>query len=85
MTTNGPGNDPIRPLAGVRVLALEQMLALPAATQILSRLGAEVVKIEPPGGEGDARRDRGPSTPPTRKSAPRSSAATAARRASSWT
>jgi crotonobetainyl-CoA:carnitine CoA-transferase CaiB-like acyl-CoA transferase len=52
MTTNGPGNDPIRPLAGVRVLALEQMLALPAATQILSRLGAEVVKIEPPGGEG---------------------------------
>jgi crotonobetainyl-CoA:carnitine CoA-transferase CaiB-like acyl-CoA transferase len=38
MTANDPGNDPIRPLAGVRVLALEQMLALPAATQILSRL-----------------------------------------------
>ncbi|GAA0985748.1 CoA transferase [Acrocarpospora macrocephala] len=41
-----------RPLAGVRILALEQMLALPVATQILARLGADVVKIEPPGGDG---------------------------------
>ena len=40
-----------RPLDGVRVLALEQMQALPFATQLLARLGAEVVKIEPPGGE----------------------------------
>ncbi len=38
-----------KPLDGVRILALEQMQALPYATQLLGRLGAEVVKIEPPG------------------------------------
>jgi crotonobetainyl-CoA:carnitine CoA-transferase CaiB-like acyl-CoA transferase len=36
-----------RPLDGLRVLALEQMQALPYATQLLARLGAEVVKVEP--------------------------------------
>ncbi|MFM7509642.1 MAG: CoA transferase, partial [Actinomycetota bacterium] len=40
-----------RPLDGVRILALEQMQALPYATQLLARLGAEVVKIEPPRGD----------------------------------
>ncbi len=40
-----------KPLDGVRVLALEQMQALPYATQLLTRLGADVVKIEPPSGE----------------------------------
>ncbi len=35
-----------KPLDGVRILALEQMQALPWATQLLSRLGADVVKIE---------------------------------------
>jgi crotonobetainyl-CoA:carnitine CoA-transferase CaiB-like acyl-CoA transferase len=35
----------------VRVLAVEQMQALPYATQLLARLGAEVVKVEPPAGE----------------------------------
>lgn len=39
------------PLHGVRILALEQMQALPYATQLLARLGAEVVKVEPPTGE----------------------------------
>jgi formyl-CoA transferase len=38
-----------KPLDGVRVLALEQMQALPYATQLLSRLGADVVKVETPG------------------------------------
>jgi crotonobetainyl-CoA:carnitine CoA-transferase CaiB-like acyl-CoA transferase len=33
------------------VLALEQMQALPYATQLLARLGADVVKIEAPSGE----------------------------------
>jgi len=40
-----------KPLDGVRVLAAEQMQALPYATQLLARLGADVVKIEPPAGE----------------------------------
>lgn len=37
-----------KPLDGVRVLAAEQMQALPYATQMLARLGAEVVKVEHP-------------------------------------
>jgi formyl-CoA transferase len=37
-----------KPLTGVRVLALEQMQSLPYATQLLGRLGAEVVKVEHP-------------------------------------
>jgi crotonobetainyl-CoA:carnitine CoA-transferase CaiB-like acyl-CoA transferase len=37
-----------KPLAGVRVLAAEQMQALPYATQLLARLGADVVKVEHP-------------------------------------
>lgn len=40
-----------RPLDGVRILALEQMQALPFATQLLARLGADVVKVEPPTGD----------------------------------
>ena len=43
------------PLDGVRILALEQMQALPYATQLLAHLGADVVKVEPPGG-GDSGR-----------------------------
>jgi crotonobetainyl-CoA:carnitine CoA-transferase CaiB-like acyl-CoA transferase len=39
-----------KPLDGIRVLALEQMQALPYATQLLGRLGAEVVKVESPKG-----------------------------------
>ena len=37
-----------KPLDGVRILAAEQMQALPYATQLLARLGAEVVKVEHP-------------------------------------
>jgi len=37
-----------RPLDGIRILAVEQMAALPFATQLLARLGAEVVKVEHP-------------------------------------
>ncbi len=37
-----------KPLAGVRILAAEQMQALPFATQLLARLGADVVKVEHP-------------------------------------
>ncbi len=37
-----------KPLDGVRVLAAEQMQSLPYATQLLARLGADVVKVEHP-------------------------------------
>ncbi len=49
-----------RPLDGVRVLALEQMQALPVATQLMVRLGAEVVKVEAPG-TGESGRGGAPS------------------------
>ena len=39
---------PDRPLDGIRVLAAEQMQALPFGTQLLARLGADVVKVEHP-------------------------------------
>jgi itaconate CoA-transferase len=44
------------PLHGVRVLAVEQAVAAPFATRQLADLGAEVIKIERPGG-GDFARD----------------------------
>jgi len=44
-----------KPLDGVRVLALEQMQALPYATQLLARLGADVVKVEHPRGGDQGR------------------------------
>ncbi len=37
-----------KPLEGIRILAVEQMQALPFGTQLLARLGAEVVRIEHP-------------------------------------
>jgi itaconate CoA-transferase len=43
------------PLAGVKVLALEQAVAAPLCTQHLADLGAEVVKIERPDGGDFAR------------------------------
>jgi len=36
------------PLDGIRILAVEQMQALPFATQLLAHLGAEVIKVEHP-------------------------------------
>jgi formyl-CoA transferase len=54
-----------RPLDGVRVLAAEQMQALPYGTQLLARLGADVVKVEHPT-EGESGRTAQPAmTDPT--------------------
>ncbi len=49
-----PGAD--SPLAGVRILAVEQYGAGPFATMVLADLGAEVIKIEPPDGGDIGRR-----------------------------
>ena len=48
-TTSDTSEDPmVAPLNGVRILTVEQMQSLPFATQLLARLGAEVVKVEHP-------------------------------------
>ena len=52
-----PANAP--PLAGVRIVDLSRVLAGPYATMTLADLGADVVKIEHPGG-GDETRTWGP-------------------------
>ena len=46
MTT--PATPQPLPLEGVRILAVEQMQAMPFGTQLLARLGADVVKVEHP-------------------------------------
>lgn len=48
-----------KPLDGIRVLTVEQMQALPWATQEMARLGAEVVKVEHPT-QGDSGRGSTP-------------------------
>ena len=46
-----PHPDPTGPLAGVRILDVTHAAAGPYATMLLADLGADVVKVEPPGGE----------------------------------
>jgi len=54
--------DPLRPLAGIRVVDLTSVVMGPFATQILGDLGAEVTVVETP--QGDANRHMGPGPAP---------------------
>lgn len=49
----------LRPLSGVRVIAIEQYGACPFATLYMADMGAEIIKIEAPDG-GDSSRQAGP-------------------------
>ncbi|RYJ25805.1 L-carnitine dehydratase/bile acid-inducible protein F [Streptomyces sp. L-9-10] len=51
----GRGGDMAADLRGVRVIAVEQAVAAPLCTRHLADLGAEVIKIERPGGGDFAR------------------------------
>jgi formyl-CoA transferase len=50
--------DPTGPLAGIRVIELGQVIAGPFCGQLLGDLGADVIKVEPPGA-GDVLRQWG--------------------------
>ena len=55
------------PLAGLRILAAEQLGAGPFGTMLLADLGAEVIKIEDPAAGGDSARQVPPYLNPSRE------------------
>ncbi|WP_144300120.1 CaiB/BaiF CoA transferase family protein [Elioraea rosea] len=50
-TEAGGDSAPRGPLAGLKILELGHYIAGPFCTRILADLGAEVIKLEPPGGD----------------------------------
>ena len=54
-----PSQTPQGPLAGVRVVEWGNLVSAPFCGKVLGELGADVIKIEPPG-TGDEGRTRGP-------------------------
>lgn len=49
-------SNPIRPLAGVRVVEISSFVAVPLAGMTLAQLGAEVIRVDPIGGAADYHR-----------------------------
>jgi crotonobetainyl-CoA:carnitine CoA-transferase CaiB-like acyl-CoA transferase len=50
--TSGPASMAPQPLAGLRVVEFTHMVMGPTCGMVLADLGAEVIKVEPVGGEG---------------------------------
>jgi len=50
-TVTDPPGSSTRPLAGLRVADFSAFVAGPLGAQVLADLGADVIKVEPPGGE----------------------------------